>query len=237
MQNKRQIALDTETTGLNPQEGHRIIEIGCVEIIDRRVTKNTFHVYLNPDRLIDEGAIKVHGITNEFLQDKPHFSDIVDEFLEFTRGAELIIHNAPFDVGFLNHELALIKGLNTTVEKNSTVFDTLPYARKEKGHSRASLDALCKNYDIDNSHRELHGALLDAEILAEVYLAMTREQFSVLSHIDDEEQQDSSRIRLAKDRNPIKIIRCSDQEQQTHETYLAKMQKNGPCQWLDSEHV
>ena len=175
---QRQVVLDTETTGINPKEGHKIIEIGCVELINRRLTQNRFHVYLNPDREIDAGAIEVHGITNEFLQDKPRFADVVEDFMAFTKDAELIIHNAPFDVGFLNHELALLENGSRTIESNSTVFDTLAYARKKHPGARNSLDALCKRYGIDNSHRDLHGALLDAEILADVYLIMTGGQAS-----------------------------------------------------------
>ena len=177
---QRQVVLDTETTGINPKEGHKIIEIGCVELINRRLTQNRFHVYLNPDREIDAGAIEVHGITNQFLQDKPRFADVVEDFLTYTKDAELIIHNAPFDVGFLNHELGLLNRETRTIESNSTVFDTLAYARKKHPGARNSLDALCKRYGIDNSHRDLHGALLDAEILAEVYLIMTGGQASLL---------------------------------------------------------
>ena len=155
---KRQVVLDTETTGLNPQEGHRIIEIGCVELINRRLSKRHFHVYINPERTIDAGAIEVHGITNEFLADKPLFKDIVGEFLQFIKDAELIIHNAPFDLGFLNHELRLYDQAMGKVEDYSSVFDTLVLARKKHPGQRNSLDALCKRYGIDNSHRQLHGA-------------------------------------------------------------------------------
>ena len=169
----RQIVLDTETTGLEPAQGHRIIEIGCVEIIDRRLTGNHYHQYLQPDREIDEGAIEVHGISNEFLQDKPRFADVVDDFMDFVRGAELVIHNAPFDVGFLNHELKLLDGSNETIEKICTVLDTLALARKMHPGQKNNLDALCRRYEVNNAHRELHGALLDAEILADVYLLMT----------------------------------------------------------------
>ena len=169
----RQVVLDTETTGLNPQEGHRVIEIGCVELINRRITRNHFHVYINPGRTIDAGAIEVHGITNEFLKDKPLFKSIAEDFIAFIQGAEVIIHNAPFDVGFLNHEFHLLPKKLGQMEDYSTVFDSLVFARKKHPGQRNSLDALCKRYNIDNSHRQLHGALLDAEILAEVYLLMT----------------------------------------------------------------
>jgi len=168
----RQIGLDTETTGLEPRQGHRIIEIGCVELVNRRMTDNRFHVYLNPDREIDQGAIDVHGITNESLVDKPHFEDIVDDFLHFISGAELVIHNAPFDVGFIDAELKKSQK-NQKVGDICSVLDTLVLARKMHPGQKNSLDALCKRYDINNAHRELHGALLDAEILADVYLAMT----------------------------------------------------------------
>src|SRR5690606_3445463 len=169
----RQIILDTETTGLEPAEGHRIIEIGCVEMVSRRLTGNNFHRYLQPDREIDSAAIEVHGITNEFLADKPRFSDVVQEFLAFVKGAELIIHNAAFDVGFINHELRKVNPALGKIEDHCTILDTLIMARKMHPGQRNSLDALCKRYEIDNSHRELHGALLDAEILGDVYLAMT----------------------------------------------------------------
>jgi len=228
----RQVVLDTETTGLNPREGHKIIEIGCVELINRRVTKNTFHVYINPDRDIDQGAIEVHGISNEFLQDKPRFRDIVDDYLAFTEGAELIIHNAPFDVGFLNHELAQLKGNKTTVEEHSTVFDTLPFARKKYPGARASLDALCKRFGIDNSHRELHGALLDAEILADVYLAMTGGQYSLMDFDDGEKAKKQGIVRLSADRARIKVLACTEQEQEAHVKSLEAIEKaSGMCLW------
>jgi DNA polymerase-3 subunit epsilon len=175
----RQIVLDTETTGLTPEEGHRIIEIGCVEIINRRLTGKHYHQYLQPDREIDAGAIEVHGITNEFLQDKPYFKDVVESFLQFIKDAELIIHNAPFDVGFINHELKLLNSNSRLLENHCTVTDTLAMARKMHPGQKNSLDALCKRYAIDNSQRTLHGALLDAEILADVYLTMTGGQVAL----------------------------------------------------------
>ncbi len=228
----RQVVLDTETTGLNPREGHKIIEIGCVELINRRLTKNTFHVYINPDREIDAGAIEVHGITNEFLQDKPRFKDIADDYLAFTKGAELIIHNAPFDVGFLNHELAQLNGMVATVEDQSTVFDTLPFARKKYPGARASLDALCKRFGIDNSHRELHGALLDAEILAEVYLAMTGGQFSLMDFDEGEAVRKQGIVRLSADRPKLKVIACTEQELEAHVRRLEAIEKaGGSCLW------
>lgn len=232
----RQVVLDTETTGINPKEGHKVIEIGCVELINRRLTRNHFHVYLNPDREIDAGAIEVHGITNEFLRDKPRFADVVDDFMAFTAGAELIIHNAPFDVGFLNHELSLLPRETRTVESNSSVFDTLAYARKKHPGARNSLDALCKRYGIDNSHRELHGALLDAEILADVYLLMTGGQASLL---DEGDQQDGGGeraiVRLPAERPRLKVISCSDDELAAHQQRLAKIGKasGGLCLWQE----
>jgi len=223
----RQVVLDTETTGINPKDGHKIIEIGCVELINRRLTQNRFHVYVNPDREIDAGAIEVHGISNDFLQDKPRFADIVEDFLQFTAGAELIIHNAPFDVGFLNHELALLGGTLGKIEDSCTVFDTLAYARKKHPGARNSLDALCKRYGIDNSHRELHGALLDAEILADVYLIMTGGQASLLEESKQVEVAVSQVIeRLPTQRPKIKIIRASDQESANHCARMEKISKS-----------
>lgn len=231
--NLRQVVLDTETTGINPKEGHKIIEIGCVELINRRLTQNRFHVYLNPGREIDAGAIEVHGINNEFLKDKPKFADVVDDFLAFTRGAELIIHNAPFDVGFLNNELTLLNHPTASVENNSSVFDTLAYARKKHPGARNSLDALCKRYGIDNSHRDLHGALLDAEILADVYLLMTGGQASLLDEGDgmgDGKQQ--AIVRLSADRPRLKVIGCSEEELAAHQQRLEKIAKiSGACVW------
>ena len=231
---QRQVVLDTETTGINPKEGHKIIEIGCVELINRRLTQNRFHVYLNPDREIDTGAIEVHGITNDFLQDKPRFADVAKDFMAFTRDAELIIHNAPFDVGFLNHELSFLNENPQTIESNSSVFDTLTYARKKHPGARNSLDALCKRYGIDNSHRDLHGALLDAEILADVYLIMTGGQASLL---DDEVSADSDEqqviVRLSANRPKLKVIHCNLEEHSAHEQRLEKIAKAaGSCLWL-----
>lgn len=234
--NKRIIVLDTETTGLNPQDGHRIIEIGCVEMIKRRVTKRHFHVYINPQRIVDEGAIAVHGITNEFLQDKPLFADIVDDFIAFIEGAELVIHNAPFDVGFINHEFNLLNKQLGTVTDYSTVFDTLAYARKKHPGQRNTLDALCKRYGIDNGHRTLHGALLDSEILADVFLAMTGGQASLLEENNatmDQSQTQHAIKRTPKNRPALKVITCNDAEQQEHEQRLAAIDKasGGQCLW------
>ena len=231
----RIVVLDTETTGLNPQEGHRIIEIGCVELVKRRLTGKRFHTYINPDRLIDDGAIAVHGITNEFLDDKPHFEQIVDDFIAFIRGAELVIHNAPFDVGFINHEFLRLKDNPKTVADFSKVFDTLAYARKKHPGQRNSLDALCKRYGIDNSHRDLHGALLDAQILADVFLLMTGGQSSLLDEGQPGvERSDVNREikRVSADRPPLTVIRCSDEELAAHQQRLEAIEKaGGGCLW------
>lgn len=233
--NNRIVVLDTETTGLNPQEGHRIIEIGCVEMVNRRLTGKRFHVYINPDRIIDEGAIAVHGITNQFLDDKPHFEQIVDDFIAFIKDAELVIHNAPFDVGFINHELSRLNNKSETVTNYSEVFDTLAYARKKHPGQRNSLDALCKRYGIDNSHRDLHGALLDAEILADVFLLMTGGQSSLL----DEGQSVIGAVsvntdvkRVSTDRSALKIISCNEEELTAHQLRLDAIEKaGGACIW------
>jgi DNA polymerase-3 subunit epsilon len=232
----RQVVLDTETTGLNPQEGHRIIEIGCVELVNRRLTQNRFHVYINPDRTIDQGAIEVHGITNEFLEDKPRFEDIAEDFIAFIRGAELIIHNAPFDVGFINHEFSRLNNETGNVADYSGVFDTLTFARKKHPGQRNSLDALCKRYGIDNSHRDLHGALLDAEILADVFLVMTGGQFSLLDEdLADQEEVGMNRAYsvLSTERPALKVIRCNEEELQAHQQRLEAVDKasGGACIW------
>ena len=219
----RQVVLDTETTGLEPSDGHRIIEIGCVELVDRRLTGNTYHQYIQPDRTIDPGAIEVHGITNESLVDKPRFADIAGAFLGFIRDAELVIHNAPFDVGFINNEFSLLEQVTDTVERHCKVLDTLMLARRLHPGQRNSLDALCRRYDIDNSRRELHGALLDAEILADVYLAMTGGQvnLSLEASADTKNGATASRSRpLAVDRPPLRVIRASDDELAAHEARL-----------------
>ena len=231
----RIVVLDTETTGLNPQEGHRIIEIGCVEMVKRRLTGKRFHVYINPDRIIDDGAIAVHGITNQFLDDKPHFHQIVDEFIAFIKDAELVIHNAPFDVGFINKEFSLLNNKAETVADYSEVFDTLAYARKKHPGQRNSLDALCKRYGIDNSHRDLHGALLDAEILADVFLLMTGGQSSLLDEGRPETEnstQNTAIKRVLTDRPALKIIACNDEESSAHQQGLEAIEKaSGSCIW------
>lgn len=229
----RQIVLDTETTGIDPREGHRIIEIGCVEVIDRRITKRYFHQYINPQREVDEGAFAVHGISNEFLADKPVFAEIVDEFMAFIDGAELVIHNAAFDVGFINHELKLLGGKYGKVEDYCTILDTLALARQKYPGSGVSLDKLCARLGIDNSHRELHGALLDSEILADVYLAMTGGQTSFSLNSGDEVTGSVTAIRrLSADRPRLRVIQATDEELARHESRLDALQKSaGKVLW------
>lgn len=235
----RQIVLDTETTGLEPEQGHRIIEIGCVEMVDRRLTGNSFHQYLQPDREIDRGAMEVHGITNEFLAEKPRFRDVVGDFMAYVDGAELIIHNAPFDVGFLNHELALLAGEWPRIGDCCPVVDTLVMAKRLHPGQRNSLDALCRRYDIDNSHRELHGALLDAEILADVYLAMTGGQTALLLADDQADSGDGEPQlqRLPVDRPRVAVVRATAAERALHRARLQAIDEasGGRCLWLKSE--
>ena len=224
----RQIVLDTETTGLEAAEGHRIIEVGCVELVNRRITGNTWHQYIQPDREIDAGAIEVHGITNESLADKPRFADIAEEFLAFIDGAELVIHNAPFDVGFLDHELQRLDRNMAPIAQRCSVVDTLVMARRQHPGQRNSLDALCKRYEIDNSQRELHGALLDAEILADVYLVMTGGQASLSldSHTDSSGARAQDVLRLPADRPPLRVIMATADEQAAHDARLDAIARN-----------
>ena len=234
----RQIILDTETTGIDPKQGHRIIEIGCVEMIDRKLTGNHYHVYINPQRVVEQEAINVHGITNEFLADKPVFRTIADDFLAFIRDAELIIHNAPFDIGFINHEFSLLRRGFASVEKYCGVIDTLVLARKKHPGQKNNLDALCKRYFIDNSSRTLHGALLDSEILAEVYLTMTGGQTALSLSSGEEaagEQEAGSSIRrLGTDKPELRVIAASDTELENHQRKLEQIQKkSGSCLWLN----
>ncbi len=233
----RQIVLDTETTGLEPQQGHRIIEIGCVELINRRPTGNHYHQYINPVREVEQGAIEVHGITNDFLADKPRFEEIAAKFLEFIKGAELVIHNAPFDVGFINHEFGRM-GLPPVTEVCS-VLDTLVMSRQKHPGQRNSLDALCKRYGVDNSQRDLHGALLDAEILADVYLIMTGGQTALNWGIDEARDGESSSSEatvnfISSDRRPLRVIYASAAEIIEHERKLTDIDKasGGQCLWL-----
>ncbi|MDQ7091456.1 MAG: DNA polymerase III subunit epsilon [Methylococcales bacterium] len=233
----RQIVLDTETTGLNPKEGHRIIEIGCVELINRRLTGNHFHTYINPQRLIDKEAIDVHGITNEFLDDKPLFASIVDDFIAFINNAELIIHNAPFDVGFLNHEYQLTHRKLKKIGDHNPIFDSLAYARKKHPGQRNSLDALCKRYGINNSHRDLHGALLDSEILADVYLLMTGGQFSLLDDPQASTHKSQTIQLISPNRTSLNVIPCNDDEKKQHRQRLDAINKacKNQCLWSKIE--
>jgi DNA polymerase-3 subunit epsilon len=231
----RQIVLDTETTGLEPAQGHRIIEIGCVELLNRRLTGRHYHYYLQPDREIDAGAAEVHGITSEFLRDKPRFSDIIEEFLAFVTGAELIIHNAPFDVGFLRHEFGLLGRSWDETPHGCLVVDTLALARGRHPGQKNNLDALCKRYGIDNSERTLHGALLDAEILADVYLAMTGGQSRLLLEAEPETVTVSHGpiVRLAADRPPLPVIAATAAERELHGRRLEAIDRasGGQCVW------
>lgn len=231
----RQIVLDTETTGLDPKQGHRVIEIGCVEIENRKLTGRHFHRYLNPERDVDEAAFEVHGLSRAFLSNKPLFSQVEDEFVEFVKGAELVIHNAPFDVGFLNHELSLNNSSNGLVESFCGVLDTLLLARKKHPGQRNNLDALCKRYGIDNTQRELHGALLDAEILADVYLVMTSGQSSLLLK-EESEETSHTQFRERKfnpNREKLVVIKANDQEQAQHIERLQEVsnKSKGLCVW------
>lgn len=232
----RQIVLDTETTGLDPKQGHRIIEIGCVEMINRRLTGNTFHVYINPQRLVEQEAIDVHGITNEYLADKPVFSVVAKEFIDFISGAQLVIHNAPFDIGFMDHEFNRLSGLAVKESAQMcTVLDTLDLARQIHPGQKNNLDALCRRYGIDNSHREKHGALLDAEILADVYLMMTGGQtdlnLSGKANAEGGMQVETIR-RLSAERKPLKVVMATADELEQHESRLDIVaEKGGACIW------
>lgn len=228
----RQVILDTETTGLEPRQGHRIIEVGCVELINRRFTGNNFHYYLNPQRDIDEGAVAVHGLTSEFLADKPLYEDIADELHEYLKGAEIVIHNAAFDVGFINHEYQLMGSDHTDMASWCEIVDSLHMARKMFPGQRNSLDALCKRYEIDNSKRQLHGALLDAEILADVYLMMTGGQNSLFAEDAAEDVEFKPKF-LDTDRPKLKVVKATAEEQALHVERLAAIQKasDGNCVW------
>ena len=234
----RQIVLDTETTGLETSQGHRIIEIGCVELMNRRLTGRHYHQYINPEREIDAGAQAVHGISNAMLEDKPVFARIADEFLQFVGDAELIIHNAAFDIGFINYELNLLRPGFGSITDRCHVVDTLLMARAKHPGQKNNLDALCKRYGVDNSQRELHGALLDAEILADVYLLMTGGQTALSlggnqSKEDGTEGQNEIR-RLAPDRKPLPVVLANEEELVVHEQKLAAIAKSSGdnCVWL-----
>lgn len=227
----RQIILDTETTGIDPRKGHRIIEIGCVEMIDRRLTGETFHHYINPERAIDPGAMRVHGIRNEFLLDKPTFIKVVDELMEFIKGAELVIHNAPFDLGFLNYELMIVKPSYGKIEDHCSIVDTLVLAREKHRGQKNNLDALTRRYDIKNFNRKLHGALLDSEILAQVYLAMTGGQNALFAETgsDGGDHPTLSAVTASKNSSERKqatpILSPTDEEQNAHLAYLKKLKE------------
>lgn len=227
---KRQIILDTETTGLDPASGHRIIEIGCVELVNRRLTGQTFHTYINPERAIDPGAERVHGISSKFLKDKPRFKEIHQAFLDFISDDELVIHNAVFDLGFLNHELRIINPKQPLIESISKVTDTLILARAKHPGQKNNLDALCKRYSVDNSNRQLHGALKDAEILALVYLAMTTGQEALFVDVDEQmeqpvnsNQQQETQQTINEIRTPIALI--EQQDLVAHQEYLEFLRK------------
>ena len=230
----RQVILDTETTGLRTEEGHRIIEIGCIELVNRKFTGKRYHQYINPQRDIEQGALDVHGITLEFLKEKPCFVDIVTGFMDFVEGAELIIHNAPFDVGFINYELHLLSAKWQTITHHCRIIDTLQIARQLHVGQRNSLDALCKRYSIDNSHRELHGALLDAHLLAQVYLAMTGGQASLFEERPVSDVIETAEVGIAKMQSPrrkLHVLKASTDELVQHEAKLQKMAEKGKCVW------
>lgn len=227
----RQIVLDTETTGLNPRSGDRVIEVGCVELVNRMLTGNNFHRYINPDRDSEEGALAVHGLTTEFLRDKPRFAEIAQELREYIQGAEVIIHNAPFDLGFLNQEFKLL-GLPTFTEHCSGVIDTLVNAKEMHPGKRNSLDALCDRYGVSNAHRKLHGALLDAELLADVYLSMTRGQNSMWMDSEEESATGGGQLE-AVPLAEIFVLVASDDEMAEHVGVLGGLDKavKGACIW------
>ena len=240
----REVVLDTETTGLDPADGHRVIEIGCVEVLNRRRTGRHFHVYLNPEREVDAGAMDVHGLTDAFLADKPLFSEICDEFLAFVDGARLVIHNASFDIGFLDHELRLLGGTRTSMADQCEVLDTLALARRMHPGQRASLDALCKRYEISNAHREFHGALLDAELLGDVYLAMTTGQSTLMLdssgtvHVDGTVSAADAAAARPSGQTLI-VIAADEGELREHEAYLDHLDKvcGASCLWRQDSGV
>jgi DNA polymerase-3 subunit epsilon len=231
----RQIILDTETTGIRVEDGHRIIEIGCVEMIDRKLTGRHFHYYINPEREVEAGALAVHGISNDFLKDKPYFRTLVKEFMDFISEAELIIHNAAFDLSFLNYELVLTRQPWKPVTDYCRVIDTLQLARQKHPGQRNSLDALCKRYFIDNTKRDLHGALLDANLLAQVYLAMTGGQGSIFDSLTEGQEKtvsDSNTVETAPiERHHLVVMKATDDEMKAHAAYIEMLKKKGKCVW------
>ena len=226
----RQIALDTETTGINTSDGHRIIEIGCIEMENRRITGKEFHCYINPEREIDEGATRVHGLTYEKLKNEPLFKDIKSDFMNFISDSELIIHNADFDVGFLNYELSLVKSSNV-IEDKALILDTLKMARNMHPGKKNSLDALCNRYEIDRSMRQVHGALIDADLLAKVYLAMTGGQETfVLNEAKDHDKEE--KLKIQKENSfSLKVIKATSSELDAHENILSELRDKGECIW------
>lgn len=234
----RQIILDTETTGISPAMGHRIIEIGCLELINRKLTGRSFHHYLQPDRLVDPEAMAVHGITDEFLKDKPRFGDVVTDLLAFVDGAELIIHNAPFDIGFLEHELRL-QGLDDSVLRaRCSVLDTLVMARSRHPGQKNNLNALARRYGVDQRDRHFHGALLDAEILADIYLGMTGGQVGLALGGDDASGEGTRRARVRRnpaERKPLPVLLPSEAELAEHERVVQILDKNagGASLWRE----
>ncbi|MEY4439534.1 MAG: hypothetical protein RIQ36_998 [Pseudomonadota bacterium] len=233
----RQIFLDTETTGLSPDNGDRIIEIGCVELLHRKLTGNNLHLYINPERDSHEDALRVHGITTEFLKDKPKFGEIVDQFLDYIEGAEVIIHNAPFDIGFLNKELEL-QGRKPLANYIEGVVDTLVMAKEMFPGKRNSLDSLCDRLEVDNSGRTLHGALLDAELLADVYINMTRGQDALLMEVDSGDDQVHSTERLDLSSYELPVIAASEQELSQHDEVLTQLDKSsgGKTVWRNLQN-
>tara|TARA_B100000929_G_scaffold100356_1_gene79040 strand:- start:59 stop:775 length:717 start_codon:yes stop_codon:yes gene_type:complete len=235
----RQIILDTETTGLEPKQGHRIIEIGCIELINRRKTERNFHQYLNPERDIEDGAFNIHGLSNEFLSDKSRFADIAQEFIDFIRDGELIIHNAPFDVGFINAELKLLGKKWGKIEDYCIVFDTLVLAREKHPGQKNNLDALCKRYEVDNSQRDLHGALLDAQILLDVYLKMTGGQTDLTFHsvATSHGVKGKSEQYINNKHKKLVVIEPTENELAEHRMLLEsiKDKNKGKCIWIETE--
>ena len=233
----RQIVLDTETTGLEPGAGHRIIEIGCVELVNRKPTQNRFHRYINPEREVDRAALEVHGIEDHFLATQPKFAEVAAELIEFVNGAELVIHNADFDIEFLNHELRRLPGMPQEIRSCCGVLDTLALARRMHPGQRNTLDALAKRYNVDNSKRELHGALLDAQILCDIYLAMTGGQVSL--SLDSEPARTAAanpgELRLDRRGLVLPVLQATPEEERAHEAMLAVMAKKGQPVWRDLE--
>ena len=235
----RQVILDTETTGIDPKDGHRLVEIGAIEMVNRRFTGRTYHQYINPERHIDAEVVAVHGIDDARVANEPVFAAIADEFWAFIEGAELVIHNAPFDVGFINHEIAKLSGAYQVIESGCRIIDTLALARQKHPGQKNNLDALCKRYGVDNSQRDLHGALLDAEILADVYLLMTGGQvnLNISGQQSSDGGQDSSRggiRRLPQDRQPLRVVTASEEELELHQQKLDAIHKSsGNCVWMN----